>query len=132
MMSGATAFSRSRADRGRFPHAVWQTSPKGSRNVVIGCFQRTISEHGPAPEGGRRHGSRDSGDPCTAPGAGGNPATSPALHHPLVSARAGELADLHGQQASLLFTSGYVLEQNRQISTIAKADSELPESCRMR
>src|SRR5947207_10071558 len=50
-------------------------------------------------------------------GAGGTRSIA-GTHHPLVQLEA-ELADLHGKEASLLFTSGYVSNQTG-IATIAR------------
>jgi 5-aminolevulinate synthase len=97
---------------GRFPHAIWH-SPKGARNIVIWCSNDYLGmgQHpkvvGAMVETATRVGT----------GAGGTRNIA-GTHHPLVQLEA-ELADLHGKQAALLFTSGYVSNQTG-ISTIAK------------
>ena len=97
---------------GRFPHAIWH-SPKGPRNVVIWCSNDYLGmgQHpkvvGAMVETATRVGT----------GAGGTRNIA-GTHHPLVQLEA-ELADLHGKEASLLFTSGYVSNQTG-IATIAK------------
>jgi 5-aminolevulinate synthase len=97
---------------GRFPHAIWHC-PQGPRNVVIWCSNDYLGmgQHpkvvGAMVETATRVGT----------GAGGTRNIA-GTHHPLVQLEQ-ELADLHGKQAALLFTSGYVSNQTG-IATIAR------------
>ncbi len=99
----------------RFPVALWR--PEGQadapREVVIWCSNDYLSMGGhprviqAVVDAAQRHGA----------GAGGTRNIS-GTHHPIVELEA-ELADLHGKQAALAFTSGWV-SNLAAISTIAQ------------
>ena len=97
---------------GAFPIATYR-GPHGERDVAVWCSNDYLGmgQHpkvvGAMVETATRVGT----------GAGGTRNIA-GTHHPLVQLEA-ELADLHGKEAALLFTSGYVSNQTG-IATLAK------------
>ncbi|WP_421698497.1 5-aminolevulinate synthase [Ancylobacter sp.] len=105
-------FAEIERDTARFPHAIWHT-PQGERDIVIWCSNDYLGMgcHPDVVEAMCAT-ARQSGA-----GAGGTRNIS-GNSHAVVELEA-ELADLHGKEAGLVFTSGYVSNQTG-IATLAK------------
>ena len=97
---------------GQFPHALWN-SPSGKRDVVVWCSNDYLGmgQHPKVIE------AMCSAARTMGAGAGGTRNIS-GTNRALVELEA-ELADLHGKQAALVFTSGYV-SNHTGIATIAR------------
>ncbi|WP_229428868.1 5-aminolevulinate synthase [Microvirga pudoricolor] len=97
---------------GRYPSAVWH-SPAGPQPITVWCSNDYLGM------GQNRDVTRAMVEAAwrIGTGAGGTRNIS-GTSHPVVELEA-ELADLHGKEAALVFTSGYVSNQTG-IATIAK------------
>src|SRR5438105_13216444 len=97
---------------GQFPHALWN-SPTGKRDVVVWCSNDYLGmgQHPKVIE------AMCSAARTMGTGAGGTRNIS-GTNRALVELEA-ELADLHGKEAALVFTSGYV-SNHTGIATMAR------------
>ncbi|WP_457092036.1 5-aminolevulinate synthase [Microvirga sp. P5_D2] len=97
---------------GQFPQAIWH-SPEGACPITVWCSNDYLGM------GQNRDVTRAMVEAAwrLGTGAGGTRNIS-GTSHPIVELEA-ELADLHGKEAALVFTSGYVSNQTG-IATLAK------------
>ncbi len=108
-------FANLERDARRFPYAIWRPDGPGTqpREVAIWCSNDYLTMGGhdmvidAVVDAARRHGA----------GAGGTRNIS-GTHHPIVELEV-ELADLHGKESALAFTSGWI-SNLASISTIAQ------------
>ena len=97
---------------GEFPRAIWRSNGE-ARDITVWCSNDYLGmgQHPDVIEAMQRAAGR------IGSGAGGTRNIS-GTNHPLVELEA-ELADLHGKESGLVFTSGFVSNE-AAISTIAK------------
>lgn len=97
---------------GRFPAAIWRHEGQ-AREITVWCSNDYLGmgQHPAVVD------AMTQAVACMGSGAGGTRNIS-GTSHPLVELEA-ELADLHGKEAALVFTSGFV-SNDASISTIAK------------
>jgi 5-aminolevulinate synthase len=105
-------FTEIARDRARFPRAIWM-SPEGEREITIWCSNDYL--------GMGRHpdviAAMVEAAETGSVGAGGTRNISGNSHAVVMLER--ELADLHGKEGALVFSSGYVANQTA-IATIAQ------------
>lgn len=98
---------------GRFPRAIWRKTDGETREITVWCSNDYLGQgQNPLVVGALIDAARRMGA-----GAGGTRNIS-GTNRPLVELEA-ELADLHGKEAALTFTSGFVSNE-AGISTIAR------------